>query len=88
MILEITQLLERNGMIGLASSVDVNNVNDLQMWIGNKYQVKLGDSENLAGKIATLKSALAKLNEVNYNSGVLQVEENGEKPTWRYDAFE
>lgn len=88
LVLEITQLLERNGMIGQAASVDVNDVNHLQLWIGDRYQVKLGDSENLAGKIASLKGALAKLNEVNYNSGVLQVEENGEKPTWRYDAFE
>lgn len=88
LVLEITQLLERNGMIGVAASLDVNDVNDLQMWIGEQYQVKLGDGENLAGKIASLKSALAMLNEVNYNSGVLEVEENGEKPTWRYEAFQ
>jgi cell division protein FtsQ len=88
LILEITQLLERNGMIGQAASVDVNDVNHLQMWIGDRYQVKLGDGENLAGKIASLKSALAKLDEVNYTSGVLEMEENSEKPTWRYDAFE
>lgn len=88
LVLEITQLMERNGMIGLAASLDVNDVNDLQMWIGEQYQVKLGDSENLSGKIASLKSALAKLNEVNYNSGVLEVENNGEKPTWTYNAFE
>ena len=88
LVLEITQLLERNGMIGQAASVDVNDVNDLQMWIGQQYQVKLGNDENLPGKIASLKAAIAKLNEVNYNSGVLEVETNGEKPTWKYDSFE
>lgn len=88
LVLEIAQLMERNGMIGLAASVDVNDVNDMQMWIGEQYQVKLGDGENLSGKIASLKSTLAKLNEVNYNSGVLEVENNGEKPTWTYNAFE
>lgn len=88
LVLEIAQLMERNGMIGTAASVDVNNVNDLQMWIGEQYQVKLGDSENLSVKIASLKSALSMLSEVNYNSGVLEVENKGEKPTWTYNAFE
>ena len=75
-------------MIGTAASVGVYNVNVLQMWIGEQYQVKLGDSENLSVKIASLKSALSMLSEVNYNSGVLEVENKGEKPTWTYNAFE
>ena len=88
LVLEIAQLMERNGLIGLAASVDVNDVHNMQMWIGQQYQVKLGDGENLSEKIASLKSAMAELNKVNYNSGVLEWKIMDEKPTWTYDAFE
>ena len=67
--LQILQQLEANEMLGKIASVDVSNLQALQMWYGTRYQVKLGDSGRLGYKIAALKSAVAQMSQ--YQTGIL-----------------
>ena len=69
--LEIAASLESNGILGLVSSVDVNDLANIQLWYGQQYQVKLGGDSQLAYKISCMKSTIAKMND--YESGVLDI---------------
>ena len=71
--MELAQYLEANGILGQVVSIDVNNLGDIQMWYGTQYQVKLGDTSQLAYKISSMKSAIDELNKQPHNSGVLDV---------------
>ena len=53
---QILQNLEKNGIMGEVALVDVSVPSDLQMWYGEKYQIKLGDSSRLAHKIESMQS--------------------------------
>ena len=70
-VLSIVDFLENNGIIGNMTSIDVSNMNDLQMWYGTRFQVILGDTTDLSFKIASMKSALSQMGD--YQSGVLDV---------------
>ena len=69
--LSILQYLEDNSIIGSVASVDVTDLNDIQLWYGQQYQVKLGDTTQLGYKIQCMKSAIAKLED--YQEGVLDI---------------
>lgn len=69
--MDITDYLESNGIIGKAASIDVNDLGNIQLWYGEQYQVKLGDTSQLAYKIASMKSAIEQLDA--YQSGVLDI---------------
>ena len=63
--------LELNQIIGEASSVDVTAIDDLQLWYGQQYQVRLGDTGNMDYKISCMKSAIAQ--QKDYEMGILDV---------------
>lgn len=69
--LNITEYLELNGIIGKATSVDVNDLGNIQLWYGDQYQVKLGNDTQLSYKISWMKSAVDQL--AAYESGVLDI---------------
>ena len=69
--LSILQYLEDCGVIGAAASVDVTNLNALELYYGTRYQVTLGDSTQLRYKISSMKAAVDKMGD--YQSGVLDV---------------
>ncbi len=69
--LQIATELEKNSILGLASSVDVSELGNIQLWYGQQYQVKLGDDSRLDYKISCMKSTIAKMND--YESGVLDI---------------
>lgn len=69
--LSILQYLEDNSIIGAVASVDVTDLNDIQLWYGQQYQVLLGDTTQLGYKIQCMKSAIAKLED--YQEGILDV---------------
>ena len=70
-VLSIVGFLESNGIIGNMASINVANMSDLQMWYGTRFQVLLGDTTDLAFKVASMKSALSQMGE--YQSGILDV---------------
>ena len=70
-VLDITDYLERNGIIGQASSINVSDMGNIELWYGQQYQVLLGDDTQLLYKISCLKSALDEM--APYQSGVLDI---------------
>ena len=67
----IMQYLEDNNIIGNVSSINLENMNDLQLWYGDRFQVQLGDTTDLSYKISSMKSAIDRMG--NFQSGVLDV---------------
>lgn len=49
--LSILQYLEGNSSIGEIASVNVSNISSIELWYGQQYQIKLGDSTQLGYKI-------------------------------------
>ena len=56
--LQILRELEANGIVGEASSVDVSNLQNITLWYGQKFFVKLGDTNQMSYKIASMVSAI------------------------------
>lgn len=67
----IMGFLEANGVIGDAASIHVDNLNDLQLWYGDRFQVLLGDTGNLGYKISAMKSSVDQMGQ--YQNGILDV---------------
>ncbi|MBP3305392.1 MAG: FtsQ-type POTRA domain-containing protein [Oscillospiraceae bacterium] len=68
---DITAFLEQSGIIGEAASIDVNNLYDIQLWYGQRFQVKLGGTDQLSYKISCMKAAIGQFGD--YESGVLDI---------------
>ena len=69
--LNIADYMELNGIFGKAATVDVNDLADIQIMYGQRYQVKLGNETQLSYKISCMKHAINKLDD--YQSGVLDI---------------
>lgn len=69
--LKILGCLEENGVIGRVASVDVTDLNQMELWYGEQYQVKLGDTARLDYKIRCMASSIAQLGD--YQAGELDV---------------
>lgn len=67
--LAVLQNLETEGFVGTMASVDVSDLMDIRMWYGNRFEMLVGDSQNLPKKINALAQALD-LKE-DYETGVL-----------------
>ena len=70
--ISILQYLEENGIIGSAASVNVTNLTDLEVWYGDRFQIKLGDTTQLSYKIKLAGVAIEK-HMTSYGSGILDV---------------
>lgn len=71
-VLAILSSLELNGIVGEAASVDVSSLSNIELWYGQKFQVKLGDINNMDYKISCMKTAIeSQMKE--YDMGVLDV---------------
>ena len=57
-VLKILEELEDNDIVGAAASVDVSNLNDIQLMYGTKYEVKLGGTGDMERKIAAMVAAI------------------------------
>ena len=69
--ISILQCLEDQSILGQMTSVNVSNLNDLQLWYGTRYQITLGDVTNLVYKIRSMNAAIAQMGD--YESGILDV---------------
>ena len=69
--LDILEQLERNDIVGEAASIDVGSLSNIELWYGQRFQVKLGDANNMDIKIAWMKSAVNQRSE--YDMGILDV---------------
>lgn len=69
--LTILQSLERNGIVGEVASIDVSDLDHIQLNYGVRYEVNLGDSNNMDYKIAAMTDTINNLAE--YETGELDV---------------
>lgn len=74
--LTILQYLEECSIVGQVASVDVTDLGNLELWYGQRFQVKLGDTSQLLYKIKCMNAAIngdpdTRLKE--YDSGVLDI---------------
>ncbi len=68
---QILTCLEDNEIVGEVASVNVSSLANIELWYGQRYQVKLGDTSNLDKKIAYMRQAIAQQND--YEMGTLDV---------------
>lgn len=83
--LNIAEYLERNGIIGKAATIEVEDLGDIQFWYGQRYQVKLGDETQLLYKISCVKSVIDHMND--YQSGILDASFKSKPDGVVYKAF-
>lgn len=77
--IDISDFLERYGIIGEAASIDVTDLFNIELWYGEKYQVLLGDTGDLNTKIRYLKAIVDDYAETRpYETGVLDLSD----PEW------
>ncbi len=69
--LQILKALEDNDIVGEAASVNVANLEKIELWYGQRYQVDLGDAARLDYKVACMYDAILQLSE--YQTGMLDV---------------
>ena len=69
--LQILTAMEGNDIVGDVASVNVENLTDIVLWYGTRYQVNLGDTSEIKKKISYMSQAVAQLSD--YQIGVLDV---------------
>ena len=73
--LQILKALEANDIVGEAASVDVTRLEDIILWYGTRYQVNLGNindmNHTMEYKIACMNDSILQLSD--YQTGVLDV---------------
>ena len=84
--MSILQYLELNGIIGQVVSVDVTDMNKIELWYGQQYQVNLGDSTQLNYKIECLKKVINKLPD--YETGLIDLSFTIRPNEVVYDSFD
>lgn len=67
--ISIIGYLEEVELIGTVSSVDVSKLGDIELWYGTRFQMLLGDTNNLHKKVDALAQTVKQLDE--YDTGVL-----------------
>jgi cell division protein FtsQ len=68
---DIADFLERNGIIGKVTSINVSDMGNIELWYGQQFQVLLGDDTQLLYKISCLKAAVDEM--APYQAGVLDI---------------
>ncbi len=85
-VLDILDEMERNEILGTATTVDVTDMGDIQLWFGADTQVLLGDPSQLDLKIATMKGILED-DEIDSN-GIIDLSEIQENTPISITPFE
>ena len=84
-LLEITAQLEKCGFIGDIKSINVEDIFNIELWYGTKFQVLLGKNQDIGKKIQYLKSIVDDY-AINrpYETGILDISD----PEWiEFQAF-
>ena len=84
--LQILRSLELNGIVGEAASVDVSDLSRIELWYGTRYQVNLGDVNDMDKKIADMKATISQLAE--YQTGGLDISYMIQEDKVVYTPFE
>lgn len=72
--LSIMTVLESRGILGEVASLDVEDMGHIELWYGDDYQVKLGDSSQMDKKIALMCGTIQHHEkEGSYRNGILDI---------------
>ena len=72
--LNIVTYLEQKRILGQVANVNVENLGDIQLWYGQRFQVKLGNETRLDYKVSCLKSTVDEMDKYNIQApGVLDI---------------
>lgn len=69
--LRIVQAMETNDVVGQVAQVDVSDLGAITLSYGSRYEVRLGNSDNLDYKITAMRDAVAQMSD--FQRGVLDV---------------
>ena len=69
--MQILTALEDNDIVGDAASVNVADLEKIELWYGQRYQVNLGDSSRLEEKVNCMYDVILQLSD--YQTGMLDV---------------
>ena len=83
--LRILVALEENDIVGDAATVNVEDVEKIELWYGQRYQVNLGSSEQLEYKVACMYDAILQMSD--YQTGMLDVSFEKKKDQVIYTPF-
>ena len=67
--LSVIQTMENSGFIGSIAKVDVTDPGDIQLWYGTRFQMLLGNQNDLQRKIGALHQVLGTVDD--HTSGIL-----------------
>lgn len=72
--LSIVTELERRGILGQVSSLNVDDMGNIELWYGTAYQVKLGDAGQMEKKIELMCATIRNHESTGrYQSGILDI---------------
>ena len=67
----ILAAMEQWGLTEVITTVDLTKLYDIELWYGERFEIKLGSTEDLAYKIQYLQAVLENLNDSQ--SGVIDL---------------
>jgi len=81
--ISIAGFLEQNRIISKITSIDVNQLMDIQLWYGVQWQILLGATDNLGSKIGAIEASIKTVQEEEgYFEGILDLRDPNN--FWRY----
>lgn len=67
----IMQALEANDIVGEVASINVNSLNNIELWYGQRFQVKVGDTTQIKEKLDRMKKVVSQRSD--YEMGILDI---------------
>ena len=84
-VMQILRALEDNDIVGDAATVNVENLEKIELWYGQRYQVNLGNASNLDYKIACMYDVILQMSD--YQTGMLDISFTKKKDQVIYTPF-
>lgn len=84
--LQIAQEMEKNGVLGALVSIDVTDMGNIAVWYGQRFQIFLGNSNDISMKVFHVIDVINRLNP--YESGVLDASFTTYPDQVYYKSFE
>ena len=67
----IMRALETNDIVGEVASINVSSLNNIELWYGQRFQVKVGDTSAMEKKLDWMKKAVSQRSD--YEMGILDI---------------
>lgn len=84
--LQIAQEMEKNGVLGALATIDMTDTGNIEIWYAQKFQIRLGDSNELPMKVFHVVDVINRLNP--YEFGVLDASFTTYPDQVYYKSFE